>query len=139
MRDTLTRYFAGSRNRKPWPELFFDNGWESSLTEAGAGEYKDVLNLMRLAPSASNKQPWRIVKSSSDNEFHFYVRHAGQAITGIFGFDMQKIDLGIAMYHFEAAAREKGLNGHWVQEKPAVKIPAGQENLLEYLFSWKVE
>jgi hypothetical protein len=138
MKESLMRFFAGSQNRRPWPEIFFDHDFFTPLTEEQAGAYKDVLAMVRLAPSSTNKQPWRVVKSRDDGSFHFYVQHAGKAVAGIFGFDLQKVDLGIAMYHFEAVAREKGLAGHWVREKPDIKIPAGQGDTLEYLFSWKV-
>jgi hypothetical protein len=32
---------------------------------------------------------------------------------------IQYIDMGIAMYHFESAAKELGLNGAWNLTKPA--------------------
>jgi hypothetical protein len=135
LRDTFTRYFAGSKNRKPWTEIFFNGNFQTALTAEAAGAYQDVLEMVRLAPSASNKQPWRILRN--EDGFNFYLQHAGKALSAIFGFDMQKIDLGIAMYHFEAMAREKGLPGQWKQEPPGIKALDGQEKSLEYLFSWK--
>lgn len=53
--------------------------------------------MARLAPSAVNKQPWRIVVA--DNKAHFYLKrskgfgHEGK-------LDMQMIDMGIALCHF---------------------------------------
>jgi nitroreductase len=135
LRDRVMRYFAGSKNRRPWQDIFFDNDFTVALTESQAGKYKPVLEMVRLTPSSTNRQPWRIVKTG--NGFHFYVLHTGKIATKALGFDMQKIDMGIALCHFDAVARELGLAGHWTQEQPALAVPAGQANSLEYLFSWK--
>ena len=54
---------------------------------------------MRWAPTAANKQPCRVVRCGGD--YHFYEKHtmpqAPQA-----PWDVQKIDLGIALCNFMA-------------------------------------
>ncbi len=55
---------------------------------------QDALEAVQLAPSAVNKQPWRIVRRK--NAFHFYVKHSLRHE----GMDIQKVDLGIAICHF---------------------------------------
>jgi hypothetical protein len=47
--------------------------------------------------------------------------------------DMQRLDMGIAMCHFELTARELGLNGKWELQKHAVELPDDQS---EYTISW---
>ena len=49
------------------------------------------------------------------------------------GFDVQKIDMGIAACHFHLAAKERDLSGEFrILPAPAIETP---ENML-YLFSW---
>ena len=60
--DKIVRFGAGSKKRKKPEELFFDGSFGVPLKEEAAGEYFRPLQMVRLAPSASNRQPWRIVK-----------------------------------------------------------------------------
>ena len=118
---------VNSRSRFEWDKLFFENDFAKALTEEMAGEYAFPLEMVRLAPSAVNKQPWRVVMS--DNAVHFY--KSGNMSEGL-GFDMQRIDLGIALCHFHLAAQEKGLKGHFERNKPELAEPKGTE----YIISW---
>ena len=86
--------------------------------------------MVRLAPSASNKQPWRIVKDGE--KFHFYLYHA-KGFAKTVGFDMQKIDMGIAMCHFDLTLREEGIQGSFQKCKPSIE---NTEELNEYIISW---
>ncbi len=64
--------------------------------------------MVRWAPSAVNRQPWRVVVDG--NEARFYeARTLGRP--GAEGWDIQKIDMGIAMYHFAAAVEQA--SGDW--------------------------
>jgi len=110
IRDRLIRIGAGSKKRKPWPELFFNRDFEKPLDEITAGKYARALEMVRLAPSASNKQPWRVVKS--DNAGHFYLQRRAGYIRMFPAIDLQRVDIGIAMCHFELSARELHFNGH---------------------------
>jgi hypothetical protein len=47
---------------------------------------------------------------------------------------MQRIDMGIAMCHFELAARDIGLEGKWIEEKPEAAKP---DVLTSYVVTWK--
>lgn len=127
---TLMRTLAGSDNRKPWEELFFRNSFDNKLTKEEAGNYAEALEMVRLAPSASNKQPWRIVKDG--DKLHFYINHA-KGYSSALGFDMQRIDMGIAMCHFEFTLREAGIEGSWQSIKSNIKLPS--ENI-QYIVSW---
>jgi len=109
--DAATRWAAGSKNRKPWSELFFRGTFDAPLPEADAGAYATVLEMVRWAPSASNRQPWRIVMDRNGGAFELFLqRTAGYGYPGV---DLQRIDMGIAMCHFELTARERGLAGAW--------------------------
>lgn len=113
MLETAMRKFAGSDNRKPWNELFFDRESTIPLTKENAGLFSTPLEMVRLAPSASNKQPWRVMKEG--DLFHFFLcRTKGYWATA---FDMQKNDIGIAMCHFELSVEELKLWGKWQPEE----------------------
>jgi len=126
--DLAMRAGAGSNKRKPWGELFFESDTETPLTQDAAGEYGTVLEMVRLAPSASNKQPWRIIRHG--NEYRFYIcRTDGY---GMASYDLQKNDLGIAMCHFELSAHELGLQGVWNNEHPK-DMPAKWEHVATWV------
>jgi len=48
--------------------------------------------------------------------------------------DMQRVDLGIAMCHFELVARERGLAGTWVHEDPSI---APLDKGVEHIATWR--
>ncbi len=124
--ETTLRATIGADKRKPWNELFFNKSM-SPLDEDEAGEFKLPLEMVRLGPSASNKQPWRIIKDEST--FHFFVcRNKGYGITR---YDLQKNDIGIAKCHFDLTLNELGIKGSW-QELKDVHVP----NDWEYMVSW---
>jgi len=94
--------------------------------------------MVRIGPSASNKQPWRVVRDA--NAWHFYLHRTPGYRRGFFQVlldlvDLQRIDLGIAMCHFESSAREAGLQGEWVVDEPPIVKPDG---LTEYSASWVI-
>lgn len=129
--DSMMRRLAGSDNRKPWSELFFEVSFDKPLRKEAAGRYGEVLEMVRLAPSASNKQPWRILKQG--NEYHIFLKET-KGYANALGFNIQKIDIGIAMCHFEMTAEEIGIDGHFAPslEKAKELAPEGYE----YIVSW---
>ncbi|MEW5785161.1 MAG: nitroreductase family protein [Bacillota bacterium] len=125
-RQALCR--AGLSRRKPWTELFFLIDGKKPLSEAEAGEYRAVLEAVRLAPSASNRQPWRLLKDQA-GLFHLYLKE-DRLYNRILGkIRIQNIDMGIAMCHFALAAKQLGLTGRWT---PAA-APRGGGPGREYL------
>ena len=109
------------------------------LNRNEAAEYATALEMVRLGPSASNKQPWRILKH---NQFwRFYMKrtpgYREDLIKRILDLcDLQRLDMGIAMCHFELTANELGLKGKWVVEENLNKSP---EPLTEYIVSWECQ
>jgi nitroreductase len=132
--EKLARSFAGSDKRKPWESLFFHNDFSTTLLKNDAGSYGHTLEMVRLAPSADNFQPWRILRDEKRNAYHFYLQRARKfdALNKILKMaDLQKIDMGIAMCHFELTAKEAGLKGKWAESDP--QIQSGRN---EYIISW---
>jgi hypothetical protein len=130
--DKAIRYVAKSDNRKPWDQLFFEDDFDKTLTKEKAGEFERPLEMVRIGPSASNKQPWRLVLSSDQKVCHFYIEHIPNYSAKL-GYDMQLLDMGIAMCQFDLACIEQNLHGDWKIEDPKIELPNDQT---EYIGSW---
>jgi hypothetical protein len=133
--DRVLRRIGGAR-RKPWDALFFYGRFGAPISRDAAGAYDVPLEMVRLGPSASNKQPWRIVKDG--DAWHFYVQRtpgyrSGWLMRLVKVADMQRIDMGIAMSHFELTANELGLMGEWRVREPDIEKP---DEHTEYTVSW---
>ena len=87
--------------RKPIEELFFVNDFLHPILENH--RYMKYLELVHLGPSASNKQPWRVIVQ--DNKLHFYLERTPN-YAQLVPFTMQALDMGIGIYHFEAGLIE---------------------------------
>lgn len=124
------RKAVGAEKRKPWEKLFYNIDNKAPLTKEDAGDYEQVLEMVRKGPSASNKQPWRIAKEGSF--YHLFLKRTKGY--GVSGYDIQLNDIGIAKCHFELAAEELGLEGRWTKVDPA---PVWDE--LEYVETWDAE
>ena len=97
------------------------------------GEFQIPLEMIRLAPSASNFQPWRVLMVPKENIFHFYIhRRKPRSRTLISWPDFARIDLGIAVSHFDLTVKQANLNGDWVIEN--FDTPHAEN--MEYLISW---
>ncbi len=135
---------AGSR-RLPASSLFFDERFGEALALAPGDPFATALEAVRMAPSASNKQPWRVVRRGAD--WHFYLQRTrgygkGSPLFAVLRLaDLQRVDLGIAQCHFELVARELGLSGTWVFDGPsAATVGAGTAApgvRVEYSATWR--
>ncbi|MFZ3156215.1 MAG: nitroreductase family protein [Smithella sp.] len=122
--DSVIRSASGANNRTPWNSLFFNKD-DKPLSVVQASRYSTPLEMVRLAPSATNFQPWRIIKASEPDMFHFCIKRA-PGLKQLFSMksDLQRIDIGIAMCHFELAAEEEGLKGNGSYGKAKTGIPS---------------
>ncbi|MDF2855838.1 MAG: nitroreductase [Neobacillus sp.] len=131
--DKALRYAVKADNKKSWEKLFYDASFEVSLAKENAGEWEIPIEMVRLGPSASNKQPWRLVLSADRTVCHFYIEHTPNYSSKL-GYDMQLLDMGIAMCQFDLACRELKMEGQWLADDPKI----GQTNeQIEYIVSWK--
>lgn len=134
--DRLIGRTSGNRSRLAWPHLFFDGQFGAPLSAEAAGPYTEPLEMVRLAPSASNKQPWRVVRAGG--AWHFFLERTPGYLSGLAGrfvtCDLQRVDLGIALDHFQRVAQEAGLAGSWMLDDPALALPT---SLTEYVASWQ--
>ena len=126
-----------SDTRLPWEELFFKNGFAEGLAQPEAGPYAIPLDMLRLAPSAHNYQPWRVVQDGPC--YHFYLKRTpgygpGNPAFLLLGVvDLQRMEIGIAMSHFELAARQQGLQGGWDAREDHAPSPPAK---MEYIATW---
>lgn len=129
--DRVTSRIVRSRTRLPWTSLFFKNDFSSSLTIGEAPDIDLCLESVRLAPSGLNKQPWRVLVF--DRGIHLYIERCAAYASKRHGFDMQYLDIGIAMAHLEAIC---GDMGSWSFNDPGISTP-NQE--YEYIATLNIE
>jgi hypothetical protein len=128
IKETIMRKGVGADSRLPFEKLFFSGSFESPLKKEDAGELADAFEMVRLGPSAVNKQPWRAV--AADGAVHFYEQHAKGYGGG--AWDVQKIDLGIALCHFTCGLEELGKSYSLVTEDPGIALPAGCDYIASF-------
>ena len=112
MCESMMRMAIKADDRLPFEELFYDGAIETPLSKEKADSLRFPLEMVRLAPSAVNKQPWRVVVA--DNAAHFYLKRS-KGFGHESDLDMQKIDMGIALCHFALTAKENGLDVRFTQ------------------------
>lgn len=120
LREALMRKGVRADSRLPFGTLFFEGGFEKPLTEASAGSLSEPLEMVRWAPSAVNKQPWRIVLAKG--AAHFYEKRSRGYVSAD-GWDLQKIDLGIAMCHFACGLEAQNRQYAFSAEDPGLLCP----------------
>lgn len=96
--DKVIRSLAKGDSRMDFDKLFHYEKPNQVVTNP---EWRKNLEMVRLAPSASNKQPWRILLDSS-GAAHFYLKRTPK-YAGSLGYDIQQVDLGISAAHYEIA------------------------------------
>lgn len=133
--ERVIRWGAGAKNRKPWEEIFFLGDFDTPLESEAAGKFAEPLEMIRLAPSSSNKQPWRIVKETDRDVFHFFLRRSAKynrMMNRMKLADLPRVDMGIAMCHFDLATKEAGIVGEWRRDEPDAELP----ERMQYISSW---
>ena len=117
--ERLTRSIARSSSRKPFGDLFFAGNFSTPLP--ADSQWAEPLEMMRLAPSSTNSQPWRAIVT--DNAIHFYYRPSHYAI----------LDLGIGLSHFALTASLRHLPGSWHHLPTAPPAPSTLRYLISYI------
>ena len=130
LRETMMRKGVRADSRLDFDKLFFDGSFEKALSAENAGGLRLALEMVRLAPSAVNGQPWRAVVCGDC--VHFFEKRGRGMASG--GWDIQKVDMGIALCHFELGAAESGLRADMFVEEP--ELP-GRDGLI-YIASFRI-
>ncbi len=122
IKETMMRKGIRADSRITGEKLFFDGIWGQPLTPDA--ETAEILEMVRWAPSAVNKQPWRIIYR--DDGYHFYEKKDKGFINAATG-DLQKIDVGIALCHFVMGMEETGKQTLVEISDPGIAIPGDTE------------
>lgn len=132
LKEGLMRKGVKADKRFDFGELFYLDSFDTPLSEAEADSknIRKALEAVRVAPSAVNKQPWRVVISG--NVAHFYEKHDRGYDNGT--YDLQKIDVGIGLFHFEAQLQSEGRTAELVVEDPKISLPKDMEYIASYKF-----
>lgn len=129
--EKLIRKATGAEKRKPWSDLFFNYSTLNSLNKEEAGVLTEPLEMLRLAPSSGNTQPWRVFYNKGNSMVHFLKK----PVSSRYEKDgMHDVDMGIALSHFDLTVKQLGVKGSWtLNEKPAVMHEG-----LTHVISWKM-
>lgn len=117
IRENLMRKALKADERKPFENLFFDGSFDRGLNKENAGIFAEALEYARWSPSAGNGQPWRAVVEG--NKVHFYEYGPQDSALG----DVKKLDVGIAIAHFEGVLEEEGITGTYSFDDPGIAAP----------------
>lgn len=131
LREIVMRKGIKANDRLPFDCLFYRDDFSTPLRKEDAGALAFPLEMVRLGPSAVNKQPWRVLVK--DNMVHFFLKRSKAMGAG--PLDMQKLDLGIALCHFEAAATASGMITAFQRLDGKDFTPEG----MEYIASYRVD
>ena len=110
--EKFVRLTVNAPKRYSWDKLFFNYKLKTPLTPEYVKKYSDSLEMVRLAPSSGNTQPWRVFFDETSNEFHFFKKSISKRyeLRGL-----HDIDMGIALSHFELTSLQNGLSGSWLK------------------------
>lgn len=127
--ESLMRTAMRSSSRKEWNTLFYLDNFQTPLHKDESGDYAEPLEMLRLAPSDKNTQPWRVLKAS--NSYHFFVTYKSGISRG--EEIIKRVDAGIALSHFHQTVLEFGLKGCFKQTEPEnIELPQNTY----YITSW---
>lgn len=127
IRESLMRKALKADERLPFDVLFFDGSFEKGLSQHSAGVFGEALEMVRWAPSAGNQQPVRAVVG--ENTVHFFERQTmKESALG----DIQKVDVGIALCHFDLVMAELGKSGTFLFHDPELVLPDRMKYIVSY-------
>ena len=122
IKEAMMRKGVGADERMPADKLFFRESFDKPLDISGGDA--DLFEMVRWAPSAVNKQPWRIVVCG--DSYHFYEKKDKGYVSDKTG-DLQKIDVGIALCHFVSGLEEQGRAASVTVSDPGIAVPENTE------------
>lgn len=103
-REKFLRNRQEAHTRETFSSKFFNGNIDTPIRDDQAQKHPfyDYLELVRLAPSALNKQPWRVIVDGQ--KCHFYLHRTPDfKHTDI---DVEMLNMGVAMQHFEVGLND---------------------------------
>lgn len=131
MREILMRKGIRADDRLPFEKLFFDKAFGTPLTPEKAGPFQTALEMMRLAPSATNKQPWRAVVDGQKAYIYEKRSFPVQALG-----DIQMLDVGNGICNFLLTLESEGCRGTLTDDNP--NLPSDDSSMI-YVRTYTLE
>ena len=117
---------AHTGTRKDFDTLFFSGDFNTPISSV---EKREQLEYVRLAPSGVNLQPWRLVLDAAGT-MHFYIVRNPEVESYGLPYDIQWVDMGIALSHYVIASGKKRA----FVAQPDIALPS---SISEYVISVK--
>ena len=135
MFDYIAPVILGAKNRKD--DVCFSENFDTPLYGITT-KYSEALDIARRAPSAKNKQPWRVVIDEKNNMIHMYAKFSLRDEVGTgrkqYSCPPEYLDLGTYYRSLELGLTHIGLKGSIVIANPNIILP---DNLdIEYIATW---
>jgi len=115
--EVIMHKLVKADNRLKMSEILYFENLNKGISHCGIEDLNQAFDMVRLGPSAANKQPWRMVLTREKDRVHFYLK-ADKKYEKALKFNVQAIDLGISMYHFEFTLKSLGYGGRWLEDDP---------------------
>lgn len=117
--EKVMRFTVGSDKRKPFSLLFFDNDFNNPLPRDD--KFGESLEMLRIAPSSTNSQPWRVLVKG--DKVMFYYKPKGP---------VSVLDMGIGICHFYETEKFNGFTGTFMKEADCPVPPDDWKYLISY-------
>ena len=117
--EKMMRLTVGSNNRKPFSDLFFEDDFKKPLNPEN--KFGEALQMLRIAPSSTNSQPWRVLVKGEKVLFYYKPKSPASVL-----------DTGIGICHFYETEKFNGFEGRFEKE---AEFPAPPEDW-RYLISY---
>ena len=122
--DKLVRKIAKAAKRKSYQELFFEKNKEGELLPLFENDIssnlKIILDGIRVAPSASNKQPWRVIVNNRTINIYWEKDEKYNGTSK--GFNIQALDMGITICHIEKVLNDLSIDFEFKNSDPGLGI-----------------
>jgi len=128
--EKISRFAIKADKRKSPNLLFFNEKTNAPLNQELPELYSQMLEMVRLAPSSGNTQPWRVFFDKERVQFHFYKEVVNKKFESS---GVHDIDMGIAAAHFQMAAEALNLKGEWILLDSSSRV---DRSPLQYILSW---
>lgn len=117
--EKMMRFTVGSNNRKPFSDLFFEDDFQKPYSPDA--QFGEALEMLRVAPSSTNSQPWRVLVKGDKVLFYYKPKSPASVL-----------DTGIGICHFYETEKYNGFDGSFEKESSAPVPPEDWKYLTTY-------
>lgn len=129
-REQALRSLVHAKNRNPLETIVFMYPSFQGFKRTNGPKLAKIFDMVRFAPSASNKQPWRFY--IENNVIHVYLKF-DEKYNGKLHYDIQYLDIGVAMCHLEIGFKTHGYTFKRVSS-PIENTPEDERYIMSYKF-----